>query len=73
MRFIASLKTAFAALALVVLMAGATPVSAQQSIQGVNPTAQAVKEQDLLRQLDAVSGRVSIPDAKSGLLIQPQG
>lgn len=73
MRFIASLKTAFAALALVVLLAGVTPAAAQQSIQGVNPTAQAVKEQDLLRQLDAVSGRVSIPDAKSGLLIQPQG
>lgn len=73
MRFIASLKTAFAALVLVVMMAGAQPVSAQQSIQGVNPTAQAVKEEQLLKQLDAVSGRVSIPDAKSGLLIQPQG
>ena len=73
MRIIASFKSALAAIALVAMMAVAAPVSAQQSIQGVNPTAQAVKEQELLKQLDAVSGRVSIPDAKSGLLIQPQG
>jgi formate dehydrogenase subunit gamma len=73
MRIIASLKTALAAFALVLTLAMVSPVSAQQSIQGVNPTAQAVKEQELLRQLDAVSGRVSIQDQKSGLLIQPQG
>ena len=44
MRIIASLKTALAAFALVLTLAVASPVSAQQSIQGVNPTAQAVKE-----------------------------
>lgn len=73
MRIVASFKIAMAALALVVMMGVSSPVHAQQSIQGVNPTAQAVKEEQLLRQLDAVSGRVSIPDQKSGLLIQPQG
>lgn len=73
MRIIASLKAAFAVLALAMTLSIASPVSAQQSIQGVNPTAQAVKEQELLKQLDAVTGRVSIPDQKSGVLIQPQG
>lgn len=73
MRIVASFKIAMAALALVVMMGVSSPINAQQSIQGVNPTAQAVKEEQLLRQLDAVSGRVSIPDQKSGLLIQPQG
>ena len=73
MRIVASFKIAMVALALVVMMGVSAPVHAQQSIQGVNPTAQAVKEEQLLRQLDAVSGRVSIPDQKSGLLIQPQG
>jgi len=73
MRIIASFKGMLAALALVVTLGIAAPAQAQQSIQGVNPTAQAVKEEQLLRQLDAVSGRVSIPDQKSGLLIQPQG
>jgi len=73
MRIIASFKGMLAAVALVVTLGIAAPAQAQQSIQGVNPTAQAVKEEQLLRQLDAVSGRVSIPDQKSGLLIQPQG
>ncbi|MDJ1159621.1 formate dehydrogenase subunit gamma [Chelatococcus sp. SYSU_G07232] len=46
---------------------------AQQARQGVNPTAQAVKEEQLLKELDRVTGRVSIPDSKAGTLIQPEG
>jgi formate dehydrogenase subunit gamma len=41
--------------------------------QSVNPTAAAVQEEQLLRQLQQVEGRVTIPDSKSGVLIQPAG
>ena len=39
----------------------------------VNPTASAVKEEQLLRELDRVTGRVTIPDARARTLIQPEG
>ncbi len=39
----------------------------------VNPTASAVKEEQLLREFDRVTGRVTIPDAKARTLIQPEG
>lgn len=58
----------FAAAVLVLTLAFAVPASAQ-----VNPTASAVKEEQLLQQLKKVEGRVSIPDAKSGVLMQPGG
>ena len=45
------------------------PSSAQQ----VNPTASAVKEQQLLQELNRIQGRVSIPDQRSGVLEQPAG
>src|SRR5690242_6906937 len=45
------------------------PAHAQQ----VNPTASAVKEQQLLQELNRVQGRVSIPDQRSGVLEQPAG
>lgn len=51
------------------LLVMATPASAQQ----VNPTASAVKEQQLLQELNRIQGRVSIPDQRSGVLEQPQG
>ena len=68
------------ALALMLVVALAGPASAQQPSQ-VNPTASSVNEQKLLDALQApgpggggaISGRVSIPDAKSGTLIQPAG
>jgi formate dehydrogenase subunit gamma len=46
-------------------------VSGQAS--GSNPTASAVTEDQLFRQLDRLSGRVTIPDAKAAILEQPQG
>src|SRR6059058_6456341 len=52
---------------LLVIMAA--PASAQQ----VNPTASSVKEQQLLQELNRIQGRVSIPDARSGVLEQPAG
>ncbi|MBL8590937.1 MAG: formate dehydrogenase subunit gamma [Methylobacteriaceae bacterium] len=39
----------------------------------VNPTASAVKEEQLLRELDKVTGRATIPDAKAATLIRPDG
>jgi formate dehydrogenase subunit gamma len=40
---------------------------------GSNPTASAVSEEQLFRQLDRLTGRVSIPDSKAAILQQPQG
>jgi formate dehydrogenase subunit gamma len=60
------------ALALLFVVAVAAPALAQQPTS-VNPTASAVKEEQLLRELQRVQGRVSIPDEKSGTLIQPEG
>ena len=51
------------------LLVMAAPASAQQ----VNPTADSVKEQQLLQELNRIQGRVSIPDQRSGVLEQPQG
>src|SRR5207244_10501794 len=45
------------------------PAVAQQ----VNPTASSVKEQQLLQELNRIQGRVSIPDQRSGVLVQPAG
>jgi formate dehydrogenase subunit gamma len=39
----------------------------------VNPTAQSVKEEQLLRELQRLEGRISIPDRKAGVLEQPAG
>ena len=41
--------------------------------QSVNPTASSVKEEQLLRELDRVTGRVTIPDSRAATLIQPEG
>jgi formate dehydrogenase subunit gamma len=76
------IRSCLAALALG--MALSAPVSAQhaqdkppapttQSPSGANPTADAVKEQQLLRELNKLQGRVTIPDQKAATLEQPQG
>ena len=70
-RFIISAWVVLLALAI------ALPASAQRNPDGsVNPTASAVKEQQLLNALQSggsISGRVSIPDQKSANLIHPAG
>ncbi|TAD91699.1 MAG: formate dehydrogenase subunit gamma [Alphaproteobacteria bacterium] len=53
-----------------VLLSG--PLAAQQPTS-VNPTAASVQEQQLLQQLQAVQGRISIPDQRANVLIQPAG
>ena len=55
------LRLALGAWALVLLVALAAPVQAQQP-SSVNPTASSVKEQQLLQELNRIQGRVSIPD-----------
>jgi formate dehydrogenase subunit gamma len=52
---------------------GNTQNAVQGQASGANPTASAVSEEQLFRQLDKLTGRVSIPDAKAALLQQPQG
>jgi formate dehydrogenase subunit gamma len=58
------------ALVLAFIVVSVVPVSAQAP---VNPTASAVKEQQLLQELGRIQGRTSIPDVKSNMLEQPAG
>ena len=60
------------ALALMLVVAIGAPASAQQP-SSVNPTASSVKEDQLLNQMKIISGRGTIPDAKSYNLEQPAG
>jgi formate dehydrogenase subunit gamma len=62
-----------ALLCLTLVLIAAVPVVAQQPAS-INPTASAVTEEQLLRQLNpTVAGRITIPDEKAGILIQPAG
>jgi len=78
-RLLAQVRFIIGALAVALLVAIAMPAGAQQRNPdgSVNPTASSVKaEQELLNALQSggtVGGRVSIPDQKSGTLIQPGG
>lgn len=65
-------RMALGAWALLLLMALAAPVQAQQPGL-VNPTASSVKEQQLFQELNRIQGRVSIPDHRSSVLEQPAG
>jgi len=71
-RLLAHIRFAAGALALLVFMAVAAPVNAQQPTS-VNPTASSVQEQKLLEELGRVQGRGTIPDTKSYLIEQPRG
>ncbi len=57
------------ALALACMIMIAAPAGAQQ----INPTADAVKEQQLLEQLNRISGRCTLPDQKACTIEQPAG
>src|SRR5438105_582042 len=50
-----------------------TALPAPSTAQQVNPTASSVREQQLLQELDRIQGRVSIPDQRSSVLVQPAG
>jgi formate dehydrogenase subunit gamma len=64
-----ALRAALLAFGLIVALGTGTPTSAQ----GFNPTASSVKEADLLDRLQKIEGRVSIPDKKAQVLIDPPG
>jgi len=66
----ARIRFVVGALALLFIVALAHPSSAQQPTS-VNPTASSVKEDQLLRELNRIQGRVSLPDRKSGIIEQP--
>ena len=57
------------AMALAFVVVCAAPASAQQ----VNPTASAVNENQLLNQLNQISGRCTLPDQKACTIEQPAG
>ncbi len=52
---------------------GTTGQAVQGQPNASNPTASAVSEEQLFQQLDKLTGRVTIPDAKAAILQQPQG
>ncbi|HWP25828.1 MAG TPA: formate dehydrogenase subunit gamma [Xanthobacteraceae bacterium] len=57
---------------LLFVIAVAAPTSAQQPTS-VNPTASSVKEDQLLRELNRISGRCTLPDQKACTIEQPAG
>jgi formate dehydrogenase subunit gamma len=66
---IARIRIVVAAIALLLAAGFAIPAGAQQ----VNPTADSVKEQQLLRELNRIQGLGTIPDTKSYVIEQPAG
>ncbi len=71
-KIFAAIRLIAGVLALAFVVATAMPAAAQQP-NSVNPTAAAVKEQQLLQQLNKIEGRGSIPDVKSYVLEHPAG
>jgi formate dehydrogenase subunit gamma len=71
-RYLAPIRYIAAALALVVTVAIAVPAIAQQP-SPTNPSGQAVKEEQLLQQMQRLDGRITIPDRRAATLIQPAG
>jgi len=71
-KLLAHARIIIGALALVFVVAMAAPASAQQP-STVNPSASAVKEDQLLQQLNRISGRCTLPDQKACTLEQPAG
>jgi formate dehydrogenase subunit gamma len=71
----ARLRFIVGAIALALIVAVAAPGSAQQRNpdSSVNPTASSVKEDQLLNELDRISGRCTIPDQKACTIEQPAG
>jgi len=71
----APLRFFIAALGLCLAAAFTAPALAQQPKQPneVNPMAQSVKERELLKELQKIQGRGTLPDARSQVIEQPAG
>jgi len=67
------LRLLAAALAVAFTVAMPVSLNAQQQPTSVNPTADSVKEQQLLQELNKIQGRGTIPDVKSYTIEQPAG
>jgi formate dehydrogenase subunit gamma len=72
---LARIRFAIGALALMFMVALSAGVSAQDRNPdgSVNPTASSVKEDQLLRELNRISGRCTLPDQKACTIEQPAG
>jgi formate dehydrogenase subunit gamma len=70
---ITGIRMALGAVMFSCLFALALPAAAQQQPTEVNPTAEIVNEQSLLQELNKLQGRISIPDRRARVLIQPAG
>jgi formate dehydrogenase subunit gamma len=73
MAWSASFRFFVAALMLGFVAAFSLPATAQQQPTSVNPTAQSVKEGQLLKELQKIQGRGTLPDTRAQVLEQPQG
>jgi formate dehydrogenase subunit gamma len=69
--FLAHIRLIAGALVLACLMVVAAPVGV--SAQLINPTADSVKEQQLLTELNRITGRCTLPDQKACTIEQPAG
>jgi len=70
---LSALRRLLSALVLCIGLGAALPAVAQQP-NSVNPTASSVTEEQLFKQLNpTVTGRITIPDGRAGVLIQPAG
>ncbi len=63
----------FAAVIAILVVTAVAHTAAADAYKPVNPTADAVKEQELLQQSDRIQGLGTIPDVKSYVLEQPMG
>ena len=66
---IARIRIVMVAIALLFVAGFAVPAGAQQ----INPTAEAVNEQQLFQRLNQISGRCTLPDQKACTIEQPAG
>ena len=72
-RLFAHARIFIGALALLFVVAAFAPAMAQGQPTSVNPTASSVKEDQLLQELNRISGRCTLPDQKACTIEQPAG
>jgi formate dehydrogenase subunit gamma len=74
--FLARIRSAVGVLVLLAAVVMAIPAAAQQSKNpdgSVNPTASSVREEQLFKEMNRISGRCTLPDQKACTLEQPAG
>ncbi|MBV9530192.1 MAG: formate dehydrogenase subunit gamma [Bradyrhizobium sp.] len=69
--FVRFIRLSVGACAFLLILTTFGPSIAQRD--QVNPTGSSVTEQELLQEFDRIKGRVSIPDQRSSVLMQPAG